>query len=545
MKKKYLIITSLILSLTTQAQNFQEVTFSNLVAGSSGECIFGDIDGDNDQDALIIAANFPEIANLYINDGTGVFTENTNTPFVGVADGAAAFFDIDNDNDLDLIIAGADGPFPGPTRLYTNDGNANFTLVSGTPFISVYNCALDFADIDGDNDLDILISGQAAVNGLGYLYLSKLYKNDGLGSFTEIAGTNFIGAAYGSVNFADIDGDNDKDVLITGHNGTQFLTNFYTNNGNGVFTSITHPFPNVAVSSVAFADIDGDSDLDVLLTGDSDYANPTPTAEMFTNDGNGNFTIVNGTPFDGVLWSSVAFSDVDNDNDLDVLITGNSSNDLNNPAYETNLFINNGSGTFAIDNANIFPAYSLSDVAFSDVDNNGYSDIFIMGNENMFMNNLCQINITVSINNGAILTANQSNSTYQWLDCDNGNTPIQNETNQTFNPNTNGNYAVEITNGTCIDTSDCVLINAVGINEIEKKLSLSIYPNPTNGQITIESNNSKIQKIIIYSTSGETVYYNDFINSKKYNVSFNTENGIYFVAIFTNEKRQIIKLIKT
>jgi len=388
MKKKILSMIGLTMTLSIQAQNFQEVTNSNLIAGSSGDCVFADVDGDNDLDVLIIASNFPAIANLYLNDGTGQFTEDTNVPFTGVEDGAAQFLDVDNDGDMDVIIAGAQTGFPSPTKLFLNDGFGNFSQISGTPFIDVFNCAIDYADVDGDGDLDILIAGQGLGGGFGYSYLSNLYLNDGVGTYTEVSGTPFVGASYGSVSFADIDNDNDQDVLITGYNGTQFLTNLYENDGNGVFSSVAHPFPNVAVSSVAFADIDGDSDLDVILTGDSNYSNPTPTAELFTNDGLGNFTLVSGTPFDGVVWSSVAFSDIDNDNDLDVLITGNTSTDINNSSYETKLFTNNGSGVFVVDNSYTFPGYSLSDVAFADVDNNGYSDIFIMGNANMFMNNL-------------------------------------------------------------------------------------------------------------------------------------------------------------
>ena len=44
--------------------------------------------------------------------------------------------------------------------------------------------------------------------------------------------------------------------------------------------------------------------------------------KLYTNDGNGNFIEVLDTPFDGVKWSSIAFADIDSDNDQDVLITG-------------------------------------------------------------------------------------------------------------------------------------------------------------------------------------------------------------------------------
>ena len=58
---------------------------------------FADVDGDNDQDALIIGANKSgsRIAKLYTNDGTGGFTEMMGTTFTGVTDSSIAFADVD------------------------------------------------------------------------------------------------------------------------------------------------------------------------------------------------------------------------------------------------------------------------------------------------------------------------------------------------------------------------------------------------------------------------------------------------------------------
>jgi hypothetical protein len=79
--------------------------FENVRASSIA---FADVDRDNDQDALIIGANKSggRIAKLYINDGTGGFTEMTDNTFEGVTDGSIAFADVDGDNDQDLLITG-------------------------------------------------------------------------------------------------------------------------------------------------------------------------------------------------------------------------------------------------------------------------------------------------------------------------------------------------------------------------------------------------------------------------------------------------------
>ena len=67
---------------------------------------------------------------------------------------------------------------------------------------------------------------------------------------------------------------------------------------------------------------------------------------------------------------------------------------------------------------------------------------------------------------GTTLTADASGLTYQWLDCDNGNTPISGETGQSYTPINTGNYAVEISSTSCTTTSDCFLIDYTGIEDL-------------------------------------------------------------------------------
>jgi hypothetical protein len=199
----------------------------------------------------------------------------------------------------------------------------NFTEVTGTPFAGVQESSIAFADVDGDNDQDVLITGVNLVQpGTPGDRISKLYTNDGLGNFTEVMGTPFEGVEYGSIAFADVDGDNDQDVLITGlsNSGAQ-IAKLYTNNGSGAFSEVMNtPFEGVFTGSIAFADVDGDDDPDVLITGLSFPA--SAISKLYINDGYGVFSEATGTPFEGVQLSSIAFADVDGDDDPDVLITG-------------------------------------------------------------------------------------------------------------------------------------------------------------------------------------------------------------------------------
>ena len=277
------------------------------------------MDGDNDQDVLITGSptNNSSISKLYTNDGNGNFTEMMGTPFDSVYSGSIAFADVDGDNDQDVLITGSNSGTP-ISKLYTNGGTGNFTEVTGTPFEGVKSSSIAFADVDGDNDLDVLVTGE---NSSG-VPISKLYKNDGRGNFTEVTGTSIDGVETSSVAFADVDGDNDLDVLITGEGSSGApISKLYSNDGMGNFTEVTgSPFADVEASSIAFVDVDGDSDQDVFISGSGN--GNFLISKLYTNDGAGNFTEVTGTPFESVFLSSIAFADVDGDSDQDILITG-------------------------------------------------------------------------------------------------------------------------------------------------------------------------------------------------------------------------------
>jgi hypothetical protein len=332
---------------------------------------FADVDGDNDQDVLITGYNnLNQIAKLYTNDGNGGFTLDIGTPFEGVSASSIAFADVDGDNDQDVLITGYNNLNQRIAKLYTNDGSGGYTLVSGTPFEGVSAGSITFADVDGDNDQDVLITGAS-----DSVPISKLYTNDGNGGYSLVSGTPFDGVSYSSIAFADVDGDNDQDVLITGFNNFEGIAKLYTNDGNGGYTLVSGtPFDGVSLGSIAFADVDGDNDLDVLITG---YDNYGRMAKLYTNEGNGGFSLVSGTPFDGVESSSIAFADVDGDNDQDVLITG-----YNNFGAIAKLYTNDGNGGYTLVSGTPFEGVSSGSIAFADVDGDNDQDVLITGSTN-------------------------------------------------------------------------------------------------------------------------------------------------------------------
>lgn len=382
MTKPLLTITALFFGIAAHGQiTFTEVPGIPFEPLTSGSLAFADVDGDGDMDALTTGdGSTSEATILYTNDGTGVFTEVTGTPFQGVSHSSVAFADIDGDNDQDLLITGDTGTVNNGTlfsKLYTNNGSGQFTEVVGTPFEPAFYSSVAFADVDGDNDLDLFLSGRDSLN---FGSIATLYTNDGLGNFTEVMGTNLVECDFGAIAFADVDGDNDPDLLITGEGYTEHVAKLYTNNGSGVFTeAMGTPFTGVSNSFVGFADMDGDNDLDVLISGSD--ANGTGLTKLYTNDGTGVFTEVTGTPFASVQpgEDGIGIADVDGDGDLDVLVTGAFGFFM----YTTKLYTNDGTGVFTEASGTSFEPLAGA-IAFADIDGDSDQDFLFLGYNQIF-----------------------------------------------------------------------------------------------------------------------------------------------------------------
>lgn len=340
-----------------------------------GYFAFADVDGDNDQDVLITGGQSSYPSRLYLNDGTGIFTYATGSSFPYVEFASVAFGDVDNDGDLDLAIAGKGYLYYTISELYINDGLGNYTPSTSSYLIPVSNGAIGFDDIDGDNDLDLIITGFNTGSNDEYLYKSEVYRNDGLGNFLIEGNIPLKEVGSGTVAFADIDGDNDQDLLITGKdssNGDDYVSNLYNNDGTGFFTLIPFtPFPGIIHSHIAFADVDGDNDLDLFITGVNQGES---ICELYFNDGLGNYTLAENTPFEGLYRGAMAFADVDGDSDLDLIITG-SQGDLR----ITEMYTNDGTGAFTLVEDTPFIDVNYSNVVFADIDNDNDMDVLISG----------------------------------------------------------------------------------------------------------------------------------------------------------------------
>lgn len=141
------------------------------------------------------------------------------------------------------------------------------------------------------------------------------------------------------------------------------------------------------------------------------------------------------------------------------------------------------------------------------------------------------IDVTVT-QNGGTLTAAQSAATYSWLDCDNGFSPLS-EYNQSFTATAiTGNYAVEVTVGSCVDTSACYLVDYTGIDE-QLLSELMVYPNPSaDGNFTVHSA-AAITQVRMYDILGRELpcVFNANNGTIRTGVK---EAGTYFIHLYSS-----------
>ena len=131
----------------------------------------------------------------------------------------------------------------------------------GLPNLSSSTTSL--GDFDNDGDLDLYLTGLDAASSLaGGLYI---YDN---GAYTLSTTANLPLTTFGSARWGDIDNDGDLDILIQGYdNVSAALTDVYLNNNDGTFTALNLGLIPSYLGEIAFADINNDNFLDIAVTG--------------------------------------------------------------------------------------------------------------------------------------------------------------------------------------------------------------------------------------------------------------------------------------
>jgi hypothetical protein len=369
--------------------SFSAQRIISAAANGANSVFVADVDGDTDLDVLSASFWDSKIAWYENVDGLGSF--GPEQVITTMASDARAVFaaDLDGDGDVDVLSASS---FDNTIAWYENtDGLGTFG-----PRHTIENQASEAraviaADLDGDSDMDVL-SASLADDTIAW------YENtDGAGSF----GPQLVisTAADGPITIfaADLDGDTDLDVLSASSNDNEIA--WYENtDGLGTFGPQQIIFAGaLGAWSVFAADVDGDGDVDVLSASFFD-----DTVAWYENmDGTGTFGPQ--LPISTVVEAAISVFavDMDRDGDFDV-ITGSLGDEI---SWHANL---DGAGSFGAPQLVSAAGDGPSSVFAADLDGDGDPDVAVASNfddEISWYENLLEVSVPAVSTAGLVALA--------------------------------------------------------------------------------------------------------------------------------------------
>lgn len=320
--------------------------------------VVADLDHDGDLDFISTITNMQ--LQCYYNVDLGEAYPLSAMPVTYTdSNDDADWGDYDNDGDLDLILLSG--------VLYENEAGELVEKTTTLPVLHYGSC--DWGDYDNDGDLDLLLTGITNLNSEQRNPKTYIYKNDN-GNFTLVSSslTQLPNVWSGEAEWADFNNDGWLDIIYYAFD----FSGIYQSDGEGNFSlSFTLPFVYQA-GNVVCGDMDADGDLDFAISGWSGSEDPGTILKVYKNNGDWDFSEAQGD-FVGRIGGNLSWADMDNDGDLDLIVSGNVRLEGGHSYPQMNVYENRGTNFLSA-----YASYLADDSGTTtpaDFNNDGLADI--------------------------------------------------------------------------------------------------------------------------------------------------------------------------
>ena len=348
----------------TQLSYFVDLAPTGLPLLREGNAEWGDYDNDGDLDLVVTgsAPNYALHADIYQNNGDNTFSFDVNMVLPGIYRGSADWGDYDNDGYLDMLLTGDPSAGGAISKVFRNVNGTSFSEVTSIVLDPMTNGDAAWGDYDNDGDLDILLAGGYASSAT-----TRIYRNNGDNTFTTMYGISLAGLEWGNVTWIDFNGDGLLDIFNSGQDDSYAThSKLYRNNGNDSFTEMTETQLNISGRFCsAWGDYNSDGYPDVAL---ADWG----SSKLFKNNGDGSFSEETGISLPGLKYGSMEWGDYDSDGDLDLLSSGTYGT-----GARTIIFRNNGNSTFTEESGIVLAGSANGATLWADFDHDDDLDILL------------------------------------------------------------------------------------------------------------------------------------------------------------------------
>lgn len=527
------------------------------------------VDYNNDGwDDITITSGEDVPLRFYKNSQGLFFEEVLINPPITYQTRSASWIDFDNDGDKDFFVTSDTHG----NRLFemTDAGLVDITSASGLNTAVQATYGASWGDVNNDGCLDVYVSNRTENASVSNYF----YQGNCDGTFTDMtlaSGLFNIPELTFCAGFFDFNNDGWQDLYVS---NDKFAPNFmYQNNGDGTFTDVSEASGTrliIDAMSVTVDDYNADGFLDIYVTNTPDFISTmSKGGVLLKNDGDGTFTDVSeqaGVNLNSFAWGS-NFLDADNDGDLDLYVGCSFDGSEGYPSYAFYEKVDRDAFSQPVNIGFVGNQKRTHGTAICDINNDGKIDIiavnnsneapFVWNNQTNTSNNYLAVRLQGTVSNrdatGArIEISADGNVQYRVLLSGEGYMS-QNSTKEIFGlgeANLVDYVKVTWPNGTSKTFFDIAVNQTLNLIEEQtlsedsfNKVDFKIYPNPTSGEVAIQSK-QPVERLDIISIKGEQLaVYSNITNSDSIDISA-LASGVYFIRATFASSTSVLKLVK-